>query len=180
MVAVKATVSSCVNSAQAPDPWIFYCVLNFVIGSGGAAVGRKGCLTARTRYYVLPLVILVVLTTQTGCPPSPQARRTKTIELPQPIEIEPVIVEHLGEHVTYDSRSREYQYRFEPTQYTLKAADGREMDVFISDNPYVVIRSPATGGRNTLGWWAAWGEPEVRYYPYERPPATPTTQGVTP
>jgi hypothetical protein len=149
-------------------------------------VGRKCCLVARTRCGVLLLAMLGALTTQTGCPPSPQARRTRTIELPQPVEIEPVIVEHMGEHVTYDSRSRENQYRYEPTHYTLKAADGREMDVFISDNPYVVIRSPATGGRNTLGWWASWSKPEVNYYPYERPPApptrpaTPTTPGVTP
>jgi hypothetical protein len=136
-----------------------------------------------TRHYVLPLVAIALLLTQAGCPPLRPDIRTRNAEFPQPVQIEPVIVEHMEDHVTYSSQFREYWHRFETTFYTLKLADGREMDVFArGEDPHVVIRNPANDERISIGQGAKWSEPKCANPPY-RPPqeqAAPTTQGVRP
>ncbi len=98
--------------------------------------------------------MLVILITQTGCSRLPVALRTRTIELPSPVQIEPVIVEHMEDHSTYKSRFREYRHRFEATHYTLKTIDGRKMNVFVGDSPYVSLRNPANSEHVLLGVWA--------------------------
>lgn len=143
---------------------------------------RKCCFIQTRNYFLLP-AMLAILITQAGCPPAPVYLRTRTIELPAPVRIEPVIVEHMEEHVTYNSRYRTYRHSFKTTHYTLKISDGREMNVFVGDSPYVVIRNPANNERIPLGVWSRWSDPNmVLRLPPQRPatrPATPTTQGVT-
>lgn len=143
---------------------------------------RKCCHAIRPRHCFLLLGMLVILITQTGCPPDPIHLRTRTVELPCPVQIEPVIVEHMEDHVTYNSQFDQYWHRFETTHYTLKIIDGRQMDVFVGDNPYVIIRNPATGERISLGLWSTWSasKPSYRYLPprFSPPitPVAPTTQ----
>jgi len=143
---------------------------------------RKCCHAIRTRHGVLLLGMLVMVITQAGCPPDPIHIRTRTVELPYPVQIEPVIVEHMEDRVTYNSQFDEYWHRFETTYYTLKLTDGREMDLFVrGDNPYVQIRNPANNERIRLGLWSRWSAPKPYYH---RPPLSPigpvapTTQGV--
>lgn len=144
---------------------------------------RKCCHAIRARHYVLPLGMLVMLITQTGCPPDRIYVRTRTVGLPHAVQIEPVIVEHMKDLSTYNSQFGEYWHRFETTHYTLKLTDGQEMDVFVGDSPYVVIRNPVNNERIRLGLWSKWSDPSWRW-PARPAPATklamPTTQEVVP
>jgi len=143
---------------------------------------RKCWHAIRRCRCVLPLGLLVMLITQAGCPPDPIHLRTRTVELPYPVQIEPVIVEHMEDRATYNSQFDEYWHRFETTHYTLRLTDGREMNVFVGDSPYVVIRNPANNERIHLGLWSKWSDPTWSRPPPPTPttrPAMPTTQGVT-
>lgn len=139
----------------------------------------KCCHAIRARHCALPLVLLI---TQAGCPPDPIHLRTRTVELPYPVQIEPVIIEHMEDRATYNSRFDEYWHRFETSHYTLKLTDGREMNVFVGDSPYVVIQNPANNERIPLGLWSKWSNPTWGWPPRPTPttrPVMPTTQGVT-
>jgi len=140
------------------------------------------CKNTSLRQFFLPAVMLTILFTMTGCPPDPVHLRTRAIDLPCPVQIEPVIVEHMNDHSTYNSQFGEYWHRFETTHYTLKTIDGQEMNVFVGDSPYVVIRNPVNNERTRLGLWSKWSDPTWSWPPPPMPatrPAIPTTQGVT-
>ena len=159
------------NSAQTPASPVMH------------GMWSKHSHPVRTRHGLLLVGMLTLVVTQTHCTPDPLSLRTLSVDLPAPVVIEPVIVEHMHDHVTYNRQFRSDEHRFEPTHYTLKLADGREMNVFVNrDDPFVEIRDPATGRETTLGLWSRWSEPTTAWPPPPAPatrPAMPTSQAVT-
>ncbi len=140
------------------------------------------CRAILKNHCSLPLLMLAMLVTQAGCPPNPIYVRTRTIDLPQPMQFQPVIVEHMEHHATYESRFAQYSHRFEATRYTLKSTDGLEMDVYVGrDNPYVVVRNPAKGEQSYLGLWSSWSKPgmEFRHPPWAATRPSSTSSGPT-
>ena len=127
------------------------------------------------------LAATACLGTQLGCPPNQHFMRTRTIELSEPLMLEPVIVEHLQERVEHNSQFREARHRFSTTRYTLKTTDGREIEIIVGDNPVVVVRDPADGRSSAVRHAPPWSDPQIARFgdwiqATELPPATQEIQ----
>lgn len=128
------------------------------------------------------LAATACLATQLGCPPNRQFMRTRTIELSEPLVLEPVIVEHLQERIEHNSQFREARHRFSATRYTLKTTDGRKIEIIVGDAPVVVVRDPADGRSGAVRYAPPWSDPQIARFGVwiHATELPPTTQEVRP
>jgi len=129
----------------------------------------------RRNHYIIPVLGLLTLATQIGCPPDPGWRRTKTIPLPEAVQIEPVIIEHVTVLRTQDSWSGKESTRFDTPSYTLTTTDGRQIELRVR-NEHPVVRE-LYGKEREFGWSAEWSQPEP--LDWRRDPLSRSRQAAT-